>query len=150
LIHDAVKDHHVKIYRNDGMCFIPVTFDPKATFGKVRARVRVSLNGYTYRSTIAAMGGTTCIPLRKSNREAAGLSGAETLAVTIELDSEPREVELPEDLNQALRGDANRWKKWQTLSYTNRRQLVEAIQKAKRPDTRSRRLASTLQSLDAQ
>lgn len=139
----------VKIYQNGGMCFIPVTFDPRATFGKVRAPVRVSLNGYTYRSTIAAMGGITCIPLRKSNREAAGLSGAETLAVTIELDSEPREVELPEDLNQALRGDANRWKKWQTLSYTNRRELVEAIQKAKRPDTRSRRLASTLQSLDA-
>lgn len=140
----------VKIYRNGGICFIPVTFDPKATFGKVRAPVRVSLNGYTYRSTIAAMGGVTCIPLRKSNREAAGLSGAETIAVTIELDSGPREVELPEDLNQALRGNANRWKKWQTLSYTNRRELVEAIQKAKRPDTRSRRLASTLQSLDAQ
>jgi hypothetical protein len=140
----------VKIYRNGGICFIPVTFDPKATFGKVRAPVRVSLNGYTYRSTIAAMGGVTCIPLRKSNREAAGLSGAETLAVTIELDSGPREVELPEDLNQALRGNANRWKKWQTLSYTNRRELVEAIQKAKRPDTRSRRLASTLLSLDAQ
>jgi uncharacterized protein YdeI (YjbR/CyaY-like superfamily) len=64
--------------------------------------------------------------------------------------SGPGEVELPEDLNQALRGNANRWKKWQTLSYTNRRELVEAIQKAKRPDTRSRRLASTLQSLDAQ
>jgi uncharacterized protein YdeI (YjbR/CyaY-like superfamily) len=64
--------------------------------------------------------------------------------------SGPGEVELPEDLNQALRGNAYRWKKWQTLSYANRRELVEAIQKAKRPDTRSRRLASTLQSLDAQ
>jgi Bacteriocin-protection, YdeI or OmpD-Associated/Domain of unknown function (DUF1905) len=139
----------VKIYRNGGICFIPITFDPRVIFGKVRAPVRVSLNGYTYRCTIAAMGGVTCIPLRKSNREAAGLSGAETLAVTIELDSEPREVELPEDLKQALRANAARWKKWQTLSYTNRRELAEAIQEAKRPDTRSRRLTSTLQSLDA-
>src|SRR5471032_22379 len=92
----------VKIYQNGGMCFIPVTFDPRATFGKVRAPVRVSLNGYTYRSTIAAMGGITCIPLRKSNREAAGLVGGESIAVTIELDAEPREVELPQDLARAL------------------------------------------------
>jgi len=47
----------VQIYRDGAMCFIPVPFDPKAVFGKVRALVKVTLNGYTYRSTIAAMGG---------------------------------------------------------------------------------------------
>ena len=55
------------------MCFIPLTFDPKSVFGKLRAPVKVTLNGYTYRSTIAAMGGPPCVPLRRSNREAAGL-----------------------------------------------------------------------------
>jgi hypothetical protein len=70
------------------MCFIPVPFDPKLVFGKVRAPVKVTLNGYTFRSTITAMGGVTRIPLRKSNREAAGLDGTETLPVRIELDAE--------------------------------------------------------------
>ena len=66
------KTIRVQIVRDGSMCFVPVPFDPKPLFGKVRAPVRVTLNGYTYRSTIAAMGETVCIPLRRSNREAAG------------------------------------------------------------------------------
>ena len=143
--HKTVK---VAIYREGSMCFIPVDFDPKPVFGKIRAPVKVTLNGYTYRSTIASMGGVTCIPLRKSNREAAGLLGGERIAVTIELDAEPREVEPPHDLARALRSDKQRMKKWQSLSYTIRREKVEAIENARRPVTRDRRLAATLHSLD--
>ena len=94
------------------------------------------------------MGGVTGIPLRKSNREAAGLLGGERIAVTIEFDAEPREVELPQDLARALRANKQRLKKWQSLSYTNRREMSEAIENAKRPATRERRLAATLKSLD--
>jgi hypothetical protein len=68
----------VTIYREGSLCLIPVNFDPTAAFGKIRAPVKVTLNGYTYRSTIASMGGITGIPLRKSNREAAGLVGGTT------------------------------------------------------------------------
>jgi hypothetical protein len=138
----------VTIHREGSMCFIPVNFEPKAVFGKVRAPVKVTLNGYTYRSTIASMRGVTCIPLRRSNREAAGLVGGELIAVTIELDAEPREVELPSDLAQALRSNMKRMKKWQSLSYTHRREMAQAIETAKQPTTRARRLASTIQSLD--
>ncbi len=138
----------VTIYREGSACFIPVDFDPKAAFGKIRAPVRVTLNGFTYRSTIASMGGFTGIPLRKSNREAAGLVGGERIAVTIELDAEPRKVELPLDLARALRSNNQRMKKWQSLSYTRRRERAEAIESAKRPATRARRLAATIQSLD--
>ena len=74
------------------MCFIALTFDPKEVFGKVRAPVKVTLNGYTYRSTIAAMGGPYCVPLRKSHREAAGLEGRETIDVRLDLDTEKREI----------------------------------------------------------
>lgn len=91
----ASKTFKTTIYRDGSMCFIPVPFDPRAVFGKVRAPVKVTLEGYTYRSTIAAMGGTACIPLRKSNREAAGLTGGETLEVTLELDTDRREVKAP-------------------------------------------------------
>ena len=58
------------IVREGSMCFIPLTFDTKQVFGKIRAPVKVTVNGYTYRSTIAAMGGPACVPLRKSHREA--------------------------------------------------------------------------------
>jgi hypothetical protein len=67
------KIFNATIVREGSTCFIPLDFDPKSIFGKVRAPVRVTLNGHTYRSTIAAMGGPPCIPLRKSNREAAVL-----------------------------------------------------------------------------
>jgi hypothetical protein len=138
----------VALHREGSMCFIPVTFDPKAVFGKVRAPVKVTLNGYSYRSTIASMGSVTCIPLRRSHREAAGLVGGEYIAVTIELDVEPREVDLPADLARALRSNVKRMKKWQSLSYTHRREMAQSIETAKQPTTRARRLASTIQSLD--
>ena len=131
------------------MCFIPVPFDPKLVFGKVRAPVKVTLNGYTYRSTIAAMGGVTCIPLRRSNREAAGLDGTETLPVRIELDMEKREVSVPADLQRALDGNPRAAERWEKLSYTHRREQVEAIEGARKADTRARRVASSIALLEA-
>ena len=97
------KTFKAKIVREGSMCFIPLTFDPKVVFGKVRAPVKVTLNGYTYRSTIAAMGGPACVPLRKSNREAAGLEGGETIDVRLDLDTDKREVTPPADFLRALR-----------------------------------------------
>ena len=137
----------IQIYRDGAMCFIPVPFDPKAVFGKVRAPVKVTLNGYKYRSTIAAMGGVTCIPLRKSNREAAGLNGGETLIAKIELDTEVREVLVPADLERELEANKGTREKWQTLSYTHKREHVEAIEGAKKEETRARRLANTMRLL---
>jgi hypothetical protein len=81
------KTFKATVVRDGSMCLIPVTFDPRPVFGKVRAPVKVTLNGYTYGSTIASMGEGPCIPLRRSNREAAGLEGGETLDVTLELRS---------------------------------------------------------------
>jgi hypothetical protein len=137
----------VQIYRDGSTCFVPVPFDPKAVFGKVRAPVRVTLNRYTYRSTIFAMDGTTFIPLRKSHREAAGLEGGETLKVKIELDTEPREVAVPPDLHKALAASPKARKAWDALSYTFRREHAEAVESAKRPETRQRRIAGIVGSL---
>jgi hypothetical protein len=138
----------VTIYRDGATSFVPIDFDPKAIFGKIRAPVRVALNGYTYRSTIASMGGVNCIPLRKSHREAAGLHGGETLSVTIELDVEPREVEITKDLERMLAASPGRRKKWLSLSYTSRREMAESIDSAKKPATRTRRLAGVRNVLD--
>src|SRR2546422_5923491 len=105
----ASKTFRTRIVREGSSCFIPLTFDPKSVFGKVRAPVRVTLNGYTYRSTIAAMGGPPCIPLRKSNREAAGLEGGETIEVRIDLDTDTREVKPSVDFVKALKAEPPAW-----------------------------------------
>lgn len=131
------------------MCFIPVPFDPKLVFGKVRAPVKVTLNGYTFRSTITAMGGVTRIPLRKSNREAAGLDGTETLPVRIELDAEKREISIPADLQRALDGSPRAVERWEALSFTHRKEHVEAIEGARKAETRARRVASLIALLQA-
>src|SRR5262245_29718683 len=140
----ASKVVKVKIFREGSMCFVPVPFDPKAVFGKVRAPVKVTLNGYTYRSTIASMGGEICIPLRKSNREAAGIEGGETIDVKIELDTDKREVQAPDELIKALKAMPPAWDRWQELSFTHQREHVEAIEGARKPETRARRIESAV------
>lgn len=137
----------VTIVRNGPACFIPLPFDPKAVFGKVRAPVKVTLNGFTYRSTIAAMGGPPCIPLRKSNREAAGLEGGETVEVRLELDTGKREVTPPRDLVAALKTRPSAFERWKALSYSHQREHVEAIEDAKKAETRARRIAAAVAAL---
>ena len=140
----SAKTFKTTILRDGSMYAIPLTFDPKTVFGKVRAPVRVTLNGYTFRSTIAAMGGPCFIPFRKSHREAAGLEGGETLAVTLELDTEKREVKPPPDLVKALKTSPGALERWRALSYTHQREHVEAIEDAKKPETRVRRIAAAV------
>lgn len=143
------KTFKATIVRDGSMCFIPLDFDPKSVFGKVRAPVKVTLNGYTYRSTIAAMGGPPCIPLRKSNREAARLEGGETLDVRLDLDTAKREVKPPADLVKALKSVPGAWERWQKLSYSHQREHAEAVDGAKKPETRLRRIESAVKQIRA-
>jgi len=142
------KTFTVTLVCEGAMCFIPVPFDPLEVFGKVRAPVTVTLNGYTYRSTIAAMG-LICVPLRRSHREAAGLQGTETLKVHLALDAAPRIVAPPDDLVDALKRVPGAWQAWAALSYTHQREHAEAIEGAKSADTRARRIAATVEALAA-
>ena len=131
------------------MCFIPLPFDPREAFGKVRAPVTVTLNGYTYRSTIAAMGGPPCVPLRRSNREAAGLEGDETVEVMLALDTAKREVTPPADFVKALKARGSAWERWQALSFSHQREYVEAIEEAKKQETRARRIDGAVKAIAA-
>ena len=109
----------------------------------------MTLNGFTYRSTIAAMGGPPFIPLRTSNREAAGLEGGETIDIRLDLDTEKRVVKPPADLVKALKAAGSVWDRWQTLSYTHQREHVEAIEGAKQAETRVRRIQKAVQQIRA-
>jgi hypothetical protein len=135
------------IVRDGPACFIPLPFDPRDVFGKVRAPVKVTLNGHTFRSTIAAMGGPPCIPLRRSHREAAGLEGGESVEVRVTLDTEARVITPPADLVLALEALPPAWERWSGLSYTHQREHVEAIESAKTPETRARRIARTVEAI---
>jgi hypothetical protein len=145
----AAKVVEVTIEQKGNMCAVPVPFDPRAAFGAVRAPVKVTLNGYTYRSTISSMGGSVFIPLRKSHREAAGVEGGQRLKVKIELDTEKREVEPPADLVRALKATPTTWDRWRKLSFTHQREHVEAIEGARKPETRARRIENAVRMVAA-
>lgn len=141
------KTFRTTIVREGSICFVPLTFDPRTVFGKVRAPVKVTLNGYTFRSTIAAMGGPPCVPLRKSNREAAGLEGGETIEVRLDLDTEKRVITPPADFVKALKAMPPAWERWRELSFSHQREYVEAIADAKAPETRARRVNRAVQAI---
>jgi hypothetical protein len=136
----SAKVFKATVVRDGSMCSIPLPFDPKAVFGKVRAPIKVTVNGYNFRTTVVAMGGPPCIGLRRSHREAAGVEGGDTVEVRVELDTELRTVKPPADLVKALKSAPSAWERWQALSYTHQREHVEAIEEAKAPETRARRI----------
>src|SRR5262245_61693979 len=81
---------------------IYLPFDPKEVFGKARVPVRVTINGATYRTTTAPYGGDFLIPVRKELRDEAGIAAGDAIHVVMELDDQPRRVEVPDDLAEAL------------------------------------------------
>lgn len=112
-----------------------------------RPPVTVTLNGHTYRSTVAVMGGRYLLPLSAEDRAAARVQAGDEVDVEVEHDTAPREVEVPADLAQALAGDPEARAAWERLSYSHRRQHVLAIAEAKQAATRERRIAKALEML---
>jgi hypothetical protein len=129
--------------------YFEVPLDVPAVFGRARPPVCVTIGGHTYRSTIAPYGGSYMLPLNRANRAAAGVAAGDTVTVKLELDDEPRTVEVPDDLRAVLAGDEEAAAAFERLSYTHRREYVEWITEAKREETRARRLAKTLDRLRA-
>lgn len=125
-----------------------VPFDQRSAFGQARPPVVVSIRDYSYRSTVAIMRGETFVPLRRSHREAARLAEGETVDVTLTLDTTPRTVELPDDLSAAIEAAGVR-AAWDALSHSHRREHAEAVEGAKRPETRARRIATLVAALTA-
>jgi len=111
-----------------------------------KPKVKVSLNGYTYRTTVAVMGNVFMIPLSAENREAAAVQAGEMVDVTLELDTEPRTVDIPDDLAAALkeRGAAAAF---DVLSYSVRKEYVRQVESAKTQETRDRRIAGIVAKL---
>jgi hypothetical protein len=129
-----------------GGAYVEVPFDVKAAFGSARPRVRVTFDGEPYRGSIVSMGGASLIGLLKEIRTKLGKDVGDTVHVTVEPDDAPREVAVPDDLRSALR-DAGLGDAFDALAYTHRREHVKAIEDAKKPETRWRRIEKALEML---
>ncbi|MEV0672275.1 YdeI/OmpD-associated family protein [Mycobacterium sp. NPDC050441] len=113
-----------------------------------RPAVVVDVNGYRYRSTIAPMGGKFLIPFSAERRNESGIGGGDAVDVELTVDTEPRTVEVPDDLRAALAGSADTAAKWERLSYSKQKAHVTAVQGAKAAETRSRRIAKVIAELE--
>jgi hypothetical protein len=107
--------------------------------------VKVTINGHTYRSSIAVMGGDYMVGVSAENRAAAGVSAGDSIEVDIELDTEPRAVAVPDDLVHALAKNPTAQTLFESLSYSNKLRHVLAIEAAKTPETRQRRVAKAVE-----
>ncbi|SNR46952.1 YdeI/OmpD-associated family protein [Blastococcus mobilis] len=112
-----------------------------------RPSVVVTVGGHTYRTTVAPMGGSYWVPLAAEHREAAGVQADQQVDVSIELDTAPREVPLPDDLATAM-DDAARTA-FDALAYSHRKEWVPWVGEAKKLETRAARITKTVESLRA-
>jgi len=122
---------------------LEVPFDVRAAFGKARAPVRGTVNGHPFRTTVAVYGGRYFLGFRREIREAAGFGDGDRLSVVLELDDEPRTVELPAELEAVLAADSEARAAFDRLSYTHRREYAEWVSGAKHEETRRARLERT-------
>lgn len=114
-----------------------------------RPPVTVTIHNHTFRTTVAVYGGQPMIGVNRQHRAAAGVGVGDTFDVVVALDEEPRVVEVPADLADALGRDAGARAAFDRMSYTHRREYVEWIADAKRPATRARRVAETVERVRA-
>jgi hypothetical protein len=112
-----------------------------------RPAVSVTLRGHTYRSTIAPMGGVYMLPVSAEIRSITGLAGGDAVDVEVALDTAPREVTVPPDFAAALDAEPEAHSFFQTLSYSNKRRILLAIEQAKTAETRQRRITQSVQAL---
>lgn len=112
-----------------------------------RPAVRVTVDGYSYRSSIGVMNGVSMLPLSAEHRWGAGVTAGDAVDVEIELDTEPREVVVPADLETALAGNAEAQRSFNELSYSARRRHVLSVESARTPETRRRRIDAVLADL---
>ena len=120
---------------------IPVPEDVVASLGAgKRPKVSVTINGYTYRSSVATVDGRFMVGVSATVREGAGVEGGDTVDVDIELDTAPREVTVPPDLAAALKREPEAKRFFDGLSYSKQQWHVLSIEGAKTPETRQRRI----------
>jgi hypothetical protein len=125
---------------------VPAEVVEELAAGK-KPKVKVTIGGHSYRSTVAVYGDRYMVPLAAEHRNQAGVEAGQEIEVALELDTEPRVVEVPEDFAQALAAEPAAQQTWNGLSYSNQRYHVLQIEGAKTEETRQRRITKSVGTL---
>lgn len=126
---------------------ITIPFDVEAVFGAKRVPVKATVNGAVYRGSIVRMAGKYMLGIPKAFRDAAGIKAGDNIVVTLEADVAERTVTIPADLARELKKSKPLAAAWDGLSYTLRKENARALEEAKKPETRAKRLEKTLELL---
>jgi uncharacterized protein YdeI (YjbR/CyaY-like superfamily) len=137
-----------RLESDQGACFIRVPPEVLTTLGqRKRAPVKVTINAYSYRTTIAVYAGRSYIGVRREVREAAGATAGQQLTVSLAYDSELRTVDLPQALRAKLEADPLAAAAFEKLSYTRKKEFVDWVTAAKKAETQQRRLEQAIKML---
>jgi hypothetical protein len=112
-----------------------------------RPPIRVTLNGYTYRTTVGSVGGVPMFSVSADVRRNAGVAGGDQVDVDVEVDTEPREVAVPADFQAALSRDPDAARFFDGLSHSHKSAYVSWIESAKKAETRDRRIPDAVKML---
>ena len=128
---------------------IEVPADVVAALGAgKRPPVVVNVNGYEYRSTVAPMGGKYLLPFSADRRTESGIKGGDAIDVELTVDTAPRTVEIPDDLQAALDASPAAAAAWSKLSYTHQKEHLRSVLDAKKAETRTRRIDAAIAKLE--
>jgi len=123
-------------------------FDVEEVFGtRGRVPVRGTINGFPFRSSLMPMGGCHMMVINRTLREGAGVKAGDMATFVMQRDEEERVVEVPPALKKELAKNKNAQAKWETLSFTHKKEMARAITEAKQEETRFRRLAKVMEVL---
>jgi hypothetical protein len=124
-------------------------FDVEKVFGtRGQVRVRGTVNGFPFRSSLMPMGGCHVMAINRTMREGAGVRAGDTAAFVMELDLEERTVEAPPELKNELARNKQAQTKWDSLSFTHKKEMARSITGAKQEETRKRRLVKIMDVLN--
>ena len=131
----------------DGAYFI-VPFNVPEVYGtKAQVKVRGTIDGYPYRGSIANMGEGHCMVVKKEIRQVIGKSAGDIVKVVMDIDTEPRIVEVPEDFQQVLNNNPKAKEIFDTFSYTHKKEYVQWIEDSKKQETRENRIKKAIEQI---
>ena len=124
--------------RADASAYFTLPFDTRVVWGKAKVPVKVTINGYTWRSTVGNRGGQQYIVVNAEARRNAGVGAGDVATITLEPDTGKREIEIPLPLQKAL--GAKLTQKLNALSFTHKKEFIVWFSEARKEDTRVRRV----------
>ena len=144
------KQTFVAVIQNPGGggAFVEVPFDVEAAFGSKRPKVKAMIGGIPYRGTLTRMG-TDChvLGIRKEIREQIGKTFGDEVTIMLESDTEPRVIEIPDQLQKAFKAEKEAKVRFEKLSYTHQKEYVSWINEARKEETRQSRIVKTIAAL---